>query len=225
MLNMIKSHLPEGFTLIRQHAPEILIDLKYTGNDNLVGRPLIGYSPSGSALLTEDAAKTLPKMISMLQTTALRRELNMHEPTLLLFDAYRPQMASDDFWEWSQTECVKNKQQYYPNIDKKDFFSLGYVAKQSSHSRGSTLDLTIVDTANGKMIPLDMGTAFDFMDELSHPDNANVSPQAFKHKQFLKKFMAEFGWIGISSEWWHFTFSNEPFPETYFNFPVVKYEQ
>ncbi|MFI4937857.1 MAG: M15 family metallopeptidase [Candidatus Berkiellales bacterium] len=219
---MAQNHLPEGFVVLKKHIPELIINLKYCGSNNLIGRPLKGYASDGSALLTAIAAESLKKMIQALRMPSLARQLKMQSPTLLIWEAYRPQIASEDFWEWSQSDCEKTKADYYPNINKRDFFKLGYIVKKSGHNRGSTIDLTIIDTASGKM--LEMGTRFDFMDPLSHPDNPDVSPEAFAHRQFLKQWMAEFNWQGIPQEWWHFTFKDEPFTDTYFDFPVLNYE-
>lgn len=218
---MKKERLPAGFIVLSQYAPQLKMDLKYCGSDNLIGRPLRGYAPDGSALLTQDAAQSLVHIHQALQDKAVKHTLDMNEPCLVIFEAYRPQRASEDFWEWSQSSCEKTKPDYYPNINKKDFFKLGYIARKSSHSRGSTVDLNIMDAVNGRF--LDMGTRFDFMDPLSHPDNQTVKPAIYKNRQFLKQLMAEFGWQGIPTEWWHFTFEKEPYSETYFDFPVLNY--
>jgi D-alanyl-D-alanine dipeptidase len=217
--------LPEGFVVLSSIVPGLSIDLKYCGSDNLLGRPLAGYAKDGIALITEPAARSLAKIQDYLQKIEIRKQLSMTEPTLLIWDAYRPQMACEDFWQWSQSDCQKTKNDYYPNVDKRDFFKLGYVARKSSHSRGSTVDLNIVDAVDGKIMPLDMGTRFDFMDVLSHPDNPNMPDQIFHNRQFLKKLMQDFGWLGIDQEWWHFTFTKEPYPDTYFDFPVINYKE
>jgi D-alanyl-D-alanine dipeptidase len=133
-------------------------------------------------------------------------------------------MGCETFWQWSLSDCEKTKQDYYPNIDKKDFFQLGYVARKSSHCRGSTIDLTIIDAMDGRCVALDMGTRFDFMDPLSHPANPNVSKLAFENRQFLKQLMQDSGWLGIDQEWWHFTMMDEPFKDTYFDFPILNYQ-
>lgn len=216
--------LPDGFVDLSQGWGELIIDLKYATTDNIVGRPLKGYLATEVGIITTAAAHSLKTIYQQLQSTAVRKELKMTAPTLLIWDLYRPQMASDDFWEWSQASCEKTKADYYPNINKKDFFKMGYIARQSSHSRGSTIDLTIVDQMNAQRYPLDMGTPFDFMDPLSHPDNRDVADEIYHNRQFLRRFMHDNGWQGINEEWWHFTFKDEPFPETYFNFPVMKYE-
>lgn len=220
---MKKNILPDEFVVLAKKVPQLIIDLKYCGDDNLIGRPLEGYASNGSAVLTIEAAESLQKMLAYLKQPAVKSTLKMTDPTLVIWDAYRPQMGCEDFWQWSQSSCEKTKKDYYPNIDKKDFFKLGYIARKSSHSRGSTIDLNIVDTVDGRA--LEMGTRFDFMDPLSHPDNRDVAPLIYQNRQFLKKFMNDFDWLGIDQEWWHFTFTLEPFPETYFNFPVVNYEE
>lgn len=221
---MTKHLLPPGFVVLSQVVPSLLIDLKYCYDDNLLGRPLAGYDPDGVAIVTKECAVALAEIAKTLQDTQLAAQLGAKSPKLLVWEAYRPQMAGDDFWEWSQSDCQKTKAAYYPNVDKKDFFELGYIARHSSHTRGSAVDVTIVDTAKNEIRYLDFGTPFDFMDDLSHPDNKAVSKEAFKNRQILKNLMHEFGFAGIVAEWWHFALEKEPFPDTYFNFQVAKYE-
>lgn len=222
---MKKQSLPDGFIVLAKKVPDLVIDLKYCTDDNLIGRPLEGYASDGVAVLTEAAAASLQKMLSYLQRPSVKSQLKMSDPTFVIWDAYRPQMGCEDFWQWSQSDCEKTKKDYYPNLNKKDFFELGYIARRSSHSRGSTVDLNIIDRVDGKYLALDMGTRFDFMDPLSHPDNQEVATDVYENRQFLKKLMDDFNWKGIEQEWWHFTFSDEPFPETYFDFPVINYEE
>ncbi len=216
-------NLPEHFVVLSRVAPHLQIDLKYCTSDNLIGRPLAGYAPDGTAVMTLPAAKALGELAMHLQSTPLKLQLNMVEPTLIIWDTYRPEMACEDFWQWSISDCEKTKQAYYPNVNKRDMFKLGYIARKSTHCRGSTVDLNIIDKANGRM--LDMGTRFDFMDVLSHPDNRDVSEEAFANRNFLKKLMNDFGFEGIDQEWWHFTFRDEPYPDTYFNFPVINFKE
>lgn len=221
---MSKEHLPKGFVVLSQVVPDLLIDLKYTGSDNIVGRPLAGYAPDGSAIVTHECALALAKVQATLQDPKVKAAFEVEQPKLVVLEAYRPQTAGDDFWAWAHTECNKNKEAYYPRVAKQDFFKLGYIAQYSSHSRGSTVDVTIADTVNNTLRYVDFGTPFDFMDELSHPDNRAVSETAYHNRQWLKNLMAEFGFQGVAEEWWHFTLLNEPFPETYFNFEVRNYE-
>jgi D-alanyl-D-alanine dipeptidase len=221
---MSKHVLPAGFVVLSRAAPSLMIDLKYCHADNLLGRPLAGYHKDGQAVVTTECAKALEQIAKALHDPKLAEQLGAKSPKLLVLEAYRPQMAGDDFWEWSQSDCQKTKATYYPNVDKKDFFELGYIVRRSSHTRGSTVDVTIVDTADNQVRYLDFGTPFDFMDELSHPANKNVSKAGYNNRHILKNLMAEFGFLGISQEWWHFTLENEPFPQTYFNFEVANYE-
>ncbi|MCS5711200.1 M15 family metallopeptidase [Candidatus Berkiella aquae] len=219
---MFKRTLPEGFVVLSRAVPSLVIDLKYTGSDNFVGRPIAGYAEDGDAIVTQECAQALAKIQETLQDPHFKAAFKVKEPKLVILEAFRPLMAGDDFWAWGQSDCQKTKQAYYPRIAKQDFFALGYLARRSSHSRGSTVDVTIIDTANNQTV--DFGTPFDFMDELSHPDNQAVSKTAYENRQHLKNLMAEFGFEGIPQEWWHFTLKNEPFPDTYFNFEVAKYE-
>lgn len=221
---MSKHVLPPGFVVLSHTVPSLLVDLKYCGSDNLLGRPLAGYAPDGVAIVTHECASALASISSALQEPHLAKALNAKNSKLMVLEAYRPQKAGDDFLAWSQNDCQKTKAAYYPNVDKRDFFELGYIVKHSSHSRGSTVDVVIVDTADNQLRPLDFGTPFDFMDELSHPTHQGVSKQAYENRQILKNLMEEFGFVGIPQEWWHFTLQNEPFPDTYFNFDVVNYE-
>jgi D-alanyl-D-alanine dipeptidase len=216
--------LPTGFVLLKEHLPELLIDLKYTGNDNLIGRRVEGYFNDSSAIITQPAADALARVVRHLHLPENKRLYGLSAPTLLILDTYRPQMACEDFWQWAQSDCEKTQKDYYPNILKTDLFPLGYVARKSTHSRGSTVDLTIVDQVAGSIVPLDMGTPFDFMDILSHPGNKTVSEQAYANRQFLRNIMETEGFAGINTEWWHFTLKNEPFPDTYFNFPLINFE-
>jgi D-alanyl-D-alanine dipeptidase len=156
----------------------------------------------------------------------VQQELNQEGMGLKVFDGYRPQRSVNEFVRWSQDkQDQKMKAQFYPNVNKADFFKLRYVAEQSGHTRGSTVDLTIIDLKTHQ--ELDMGTHFDFMDELSHPFNPAVGEIPYKNRQRLNQIMNQYGFIALThedTEWWHFTLQNEPFTETYFNFPVVGYK-
>jgi zinc D-Ala-D-Ala dipeptidase len=204
------SPIPPGFVYLHDIAPDILQDIQYVTCDNFIGVPVDGYQ-APSCILTLPAAIALKNLHRVIATQGLG---------LLVYDGYRPLRASLHFLRWSQDITdQKTKVAYYPNIDKKDFFKLGYVAHPSSHNRGSTVDLTLIDLKNKK--PLDMGTPFDFMDPLSHPANTTVTSQQYQNRQLLKEKMYEFGFIGIDTEWWHFTLQNEPFPEQNFDFLIT----
>ena len=204
--------LPKDFIYLKDVAPSIEQDIRYATNNNFIGVPLPGYE-SRVCILTKPTAQALFKV---------QQELNQQGLGLKIFDAYRPQMTVNEFIRWSQdSHDQKMKTEYYPNVNKADFFKLGYVSEQSGHTRGSTVDLTIIDLKTNQ--ELDMGTAFDFMDELSHPFNQDVTAEQYQNRQLLNHIMSKYGFILLShqdTEWWHFTLKNELFPETYFNFPV-----
>ncbi len=201
--------LPEGFVYLKTIAPTILQELKYAGEDNFLGRPIQGYSKNASCILTQITAERLQKIQVSLST----RELG-----LKIFDGYRPQMAVEDFIQWSLDPAdQKMKTKHYPKVDKADLFTLGYVAKKSGHTRGSTVDLTVINLADQS--ELDMGTIFDFMDELSHPTSKAVTSQQFANRMMLREIMLDHKFKQATTEWWHFTLEDEPFKDTYFNFP------
>lgn len=206
--------LPEDFVYLKDIAPTIQQDIRYADSDNFVGKPLTGYEDP-LCILTKPAAEALLKV---------QEELNKKGLGLKVFDGYRPQMTVDEFILWSKDSTnQKMKKEYYPRVNKADFFTLGYVAAKSGHTRGSTVDLTLIDLKTAQ--ELDMGTHFDFMDELSHPFNPNVTQEQFKNRQYLNQVMSQHGFIPLNKhdiEWWHFTLKNEPHPDTYFNFPVKK---
>lgn len=224
--------LPAGFVYLREIAPSIIQNIRYAGHHNFVGRPIKGYH-APVCILTESAAFALARVqIELLQSRL----------SLKVFDCYRPTMAVADFYAWStKPDQQKMKAEFYPNIDKRDFFELGYIAKQSGHSRGSTVDLTIVpigvalqhyaigqtlvactEVANRRFFDggLDFGTGYDCMDERSHIDNTDVSLVAQSNRQMLLNLMTKHGFKSYEKEWWHFTLEDEPFPERYFNFEV-----
>ena len=163
----------------------------------------------------------------------MQREVRPQGLTLKVFDCYRPQRAVTDFVAWTRdTGDQKTKAEYFPGVDKAALLDLGYIAERSSHSRGSTVDLTLAaldpGTAaalptRGPLLPggeVDMGTPFDLFDVKSHTDNPDL-PEAVRHnRQFLKELMARHGFRNLPEEWWHYTLDEEPYPDTYFNFPV-----
>lgn len=199
----------DNFVYVSEIIPTIKQDVRYFGNNNFVGRPIVGYKKP-VCILTSAAAYALLKV---------QTELNKQNLGLLVYDCYRPQMAVNDFIQWSQNPAdQKTKNLFYPNIDKKNLFRLNYIARRSGHTRGSTVDLTLVDLKNNQV--LDMGTPFDYLDPLSHPDNQDISETSFKNRMLLRSLMIKFGFMPIRTEWWHFTLKNEPYKNTYFNFFV-----
>jgi D-alanyl-D-alanine dipeptidase len=202
--------LPEGFVFIDEAVPGIRQDIRYAGSNNFVGRPVIGYVVQ-RAVLTEQAAQAL---------AAAQMDLQPFGLALLVFDAYRPQQAVDDFVAWSKDYGdTQTKATYYPRVPRASLFPEGYIAERSGHSRGSTIDLTIVSTST-PFKPLDMGTAFDFFGKESWPDYAGISSQQRANRLLLRNLMIKHGFKPYAQEWWHFTLDSEPFPETYFNFVV-----
>jgi len=204
--------LPNNFVYLKDVVPSIREDIRYATYHNFIGRPLPGYE-NPICILTKPTALALLKV---------QNELNKKCLCLKVFDCYRPQMTVDEFIRWSKDiHDQKMKSDYYPNVNKADFFKLDYAAERSGHTRGSTVDLKIIDVKTNQ--ELDMGTHFDFMDELSHPFNRSVTKKQYQNRQLLNYVMAQYGFIPLNekdTEWWHFTLKDEPFPDTYFNFQV-----
>ena len=206
--------LPTGFVYLKDVDSSILQDVKYFTHNNFIGRPIQGYA-AAECILTQEAAHALSK---------LQQQLLPQHLSLKVYDCYRPQAAVNDFIAWSKDASdQKMKKDYYPRVNKANLFKLGYIAEESGHTRGSTVDLTLVHlpTHGGASFEMNMGTHFDFMDELSHPLNPNIHDEARKNRLFLRSMMQKVGFEPYDQEWWHFTFKNEPYPDTYFDFPVV----
>ena len=204
--------LPEGFVYARDVIPDIKIELRYYSQDNFIGRRIDGYS-NPRCILTKKAADAIRKV---------KAELKPFNLGLKIYDAYRPQRAVDHFVRWAKDHRDrKMKARYYPAVAKKDLFKKGYIAKKSGHSRGSTVDLTIITVDSGRNSEeLDMGSGFDFFSPISWPGNSSISPSSRAHRMLLQTLMKKYGFEPYSREWWHFTLKDEPFPKTYFNFPV-----
>lgn len=201
--------LPENFVYLKNIAPSIKQDIRYNSSHNFVGKHINGYQKS-TCILTHDAAEML---------TNVQKQLNKKGLGLLVYDCYRPQRAVENFVVWSKNpNDQKNKREYYPRIDKPDLFRKGYVASYSGHTRGSTVDLTIINLQTGK--PLDMGTHFDFLDPLSNPKNPLITASAKQNRMLLRRVMINNGFVPLSTEWWHFSLADEPYPDTYFDFVV-----
>lgn len=187
----------------------LIVEMRYHGEDNFVGRPIAGYQEP-VCLLTTDAIDAL----AFAQKNLARSGLG-----LKVFDCYRPARAVADFASWARDPAdQKNKARYYPKIDKSRLFELGYIAERSGHSRGSTLDVTLVRLETGE--ELDMGSGYDLFDPVSWPDNTDVSPEARINRRTLAIAMTGAGFRPLKEEWWHFTLNHEPFPDTYFDFVV-----
>ena len=197
-----------GFVSVSDVIPDVLLDVRYYSTYNFVGERIDGYE-APLVLLTREAAEALALVNADLRRKGLR---------LVLYDGYRPQQAVDHFVRWAENEDESMRPVFYPDVDKADLFTRGFIARRSGHSRGSTIDLTLLDEKSGSL--LDMGGPFDFFGELSHPDSPAVTPQQHENRWLLREAMLARGFKPLSTEWWHFTLVDEPNPDTYFDFPV-----
>jgi len=221
--------LAPGFVDLAEIAPAIAIDMRYAGALNFVGRPVRGYA-APRCLLSRPAAQALAQVQS---------DLARHALGLLVYDCYRPQRAVDDFVAWArETGDESERARHYPSVPRSQLFHRGYIAERSGHSRGSTVDLTLItlssprphqpepepddcrqgsEAAGGS---LDMGTSFDCFDERAHTDHTGISHRARVHRDLLRRAMLRRGFSAYAKEWWHFTLGAEPFPHRYFDFEV-----
>ena len=212
------------FVNITDVVPDAILEIRYFSTYNFVGARVDGYEQP-VALLTRVAADSL---------RAVSDDLKRHGYCLKIYDAYRPQRAVDHFMRWAlDTSDTLTKAYFYPRLTKEEVFEKEYVAKRSGHSRGSTIDLTLVDMKLGK--ELDMGGTFDWFGIESHPDYGGGNPETldfqqvyptftseqFYNRMVLRSAMMRHGFKPLDNEWWHFTLKDEPFPDTYFNFPVT----
>jgi zinc D-Ala-D-Ala dipeptidase len=224
-----------GFVYFHEVDPTIRISLRYAGKENFIGKPIAGYKKP-VCILTKQAAYALKKV---------QEEIQKDGYALVVYDAYRPQKAVNAFIEWAQDPHDQSKKPYYyPRVDKSHVFQLGYIAKKSGHSRGSTVDLTIIRVGNevhdikekkrvlkdGYTITflddgtVDMGSSFDLFDEASHPESILIEESHAAMRRYLQKIMEKHGFTISSTEWWHFTLRDEPFPAhketSYFDFDI-----
>jgi len=198
-----------SFVILANYVPSIIQEIRYHSTYNFIGDRINGYEDP-VALCTIDAARALKEVAAELFVLGYR---------LKVFDAYRPTMAVKHFVLWGIEDADQRMKQYfYPNIDKTDTFKLGYIASLSSHSRGSTIDLTLLDMATGREV--DMGSPFDLFDEVSHPSYTGITDEQFRMRMLLQQTMVRNGFVPYDCEWWHFTLADEPYPDRYFSFPV-----
>ena len=226
---------PAGFVSLKAEVPSIVVEMRYLTAHNFIGRPIRGYRDP-LCIVTRETAEALFKA-----QEAVRAE----GYTLKVYDCYRPQRAVDDFVAWGKRlRDQRMKAEFYPRVDKRDVFKDGYIATKSGHSRGSTVDLTLVrrpparqeryrrgDRLRDCAAPrakrfrdnsIDMGTGYDCFDPLSHPFNARVKGKQRANRMILRRAMLAAGFKGLETEWWHFTLRDEPYPETFFDFPVSR---
>lgn len=200
---------PSGFVVLADFVPGIVQEIRYYTTYNFVGERVDGYEEP-VALLTKEAARALKSVAN---------EVNAQGYRLKIFDAYRPAKAVRHFVLWGIEDLdLRMKPYFYPDLEKQELFKRGYIAKESSHSRGSAVDLTLLDMRTGKEV--DMGSPFDLFSEASHPDSRTVTDEQFENRMFLQRAMVRNGFQPIFCEWWHFSLRDEPYPDTYFEFPV-----
>jgi D-alanyl-D-alanine dipeptidase len=227
-----QSSIPDGFVEIREVIPDVILDIRYTTNHNFLGVPVDGYNDK-KCYMTREAAEALLKV---------QEELRKFSLSLKIYDAYRPQRAVDHFVRWAKDlSDTLTKREFYPTLDKSRLFVDGYIAEKSGHSRGSTVDLTVVPIPipyqpefdindqcecyepadkRFKDNSIDMTTGFDCFHPLSHTENPELNPQQRANRLLLITLMDKYGFRNLAEEWWHFTLRSEPFPDTYFDFVI-----
>ncbi len=204
-----KAGLPEGFVYIDEIIEDSIIDAKYAGTDNFMGRRADGYEKP-LVVMTREAAEACRMAADILRKQGY---------VLIFYDAYRPQRAVDDFCRWGDDLAdQRRKPVHYPNVEKVQMFDEGYIARKSGHTRGSTVDLSIVDMKTHQ--EMDMGSIFDFMDPRSWPDCPDITELQRKNRHILRDVMLQCGFRPYEKEWWHFTLKDEPYPTTYFDFLI-----
>ena len=198
-----------GFVLLADAAPDVIQEIRYYTTYNFVGDRIDGYEQP-VALITREAGEALKSASDAAMAQGYR---------LKVFDAYRPQMAVDHFVRWSKDpDDTRMKEYFYPELDKSVLFEQGYIAEKSGHTRGSTVDITLFDMKTEREV--DAGGTFDYFGELSHPDYRGITDEQYEMRMLLRDIMVDAGFVPLEEEWWHFRLDNEPYPDTYFTFPV-----
>lgn len=209
-LALARRDRPDLFINVLDAIPDAIADLRYASADNFVGTRIDGYE-APLCLLVRPAVEALAGVAAEARAEGLR---------LRLFDCYRPARAVAHFARWaSDLADLSTREAYYPGMSKPQLFAEGYIAARSGHSRGATLDLTLVDAATGQ--DLDMGTPFDLFGPRSWPGSREVAAGQQANRRKLAMLMQRHGFVPFAMEWWHFTLADEPFPETYFDFPLA----
>ncbi|MDO5702841.1 MAG: M15 family metallopeptidase [Lachnospiraceae bacterium] len=198
-----------GFVSLADYIPSVIQEIRYCSTYNFIGERIDGYEDP-VAFLTREAARALKNVSNEMAVQGFR---------LKVFDAYRPVCAVRHFVMWGiEDQDIRMKPYFYPGLEKQELFVKGYIAKMSSHSRGSTVDLTLLDMQTGKEV--DMGGPFDLFSEVSHPDYKGITEEQYENSMMLQRVMIRNGFKPYECEWWHFTLKDEPYPDTYFEFPV-----
>ena len=200
---------PSGFVVLAEYVPQIIQEIRYYSTYNFIGDRIDGYEEP-CALLTAEAARAMQEVAGEAEAKGYR---------LKIFDAYRPACAVRQFVRWgSDYQDARMRPYFYPGLEKHELFEQGYIDEPSSHSRGSTVDMTLLDMKTGKEV--DMGAPFDFIGEISHPDYRGITEEQYENRMILQRLMVRNGFLPVDCEWWHFTMADEPYPDTYFEFPV-----
>jgi|GEM_PF-875436 len=204
-----QGNLPKGFVYLDEVIPTAQFEMRYYSNYNFVGKQIDGYL-APFAIGTNAMADALLKVSDDLEPLGYQ---------LLIYDTYRPAKAVQQFLTWSKdTDDIVMKDDFYPNIDKSTLFKSGYLSKKSGHSRGSTVDLTLIYSDTKKEI--DMGSPYDLLDEISHFSTKLITDEQAANRQLLQDIMVKYGFKPYSKEWWHYVLKNEPYPSTYYDFDV-----
>ena len=213
MSDQNKNEYPD-FVSVAEAVPDVILEIRYYSSFNFIGERIDGYEEP-AALLSREAAEALRKASTELMNKGYR---------LKIFDAYRPVQAVEHFVRWAKDpDDIRMKEYFYPDLNKEDLIPQGYISPRSSHSRGSTVDLTLFDMKAGR--DADLGSPFDLFSPLSHPDCELIGTTQKALRTLLRETMTASGFMPIDEEWWHFTLKDEPYPDTYFTFPVRRLKQ
>lgn len=203
------AQMPNGFVYANDIIPDLVVDLRYNSSNNFVGKPINGYN-NKCLILTENTTNALK---------IIQEELRQQNLGLKVYDGYRPQRAVNHFISWARDlNDTINKSRFYPDVDKKNLFKEEYIASRSGHTKGSTVDLTIINLDT--MEELDMGSNYDFFGIQSWVNYEDITSEQKANRELLQNVMLKNGFRNYPKEWWHFTLRNEPFPDTYFDFPI-----
>lgn len=222
------------FVRLEKEVPGIQFSLRYSGFNNFMGKVVPGYNTNDRILCTKLAA---------MQLCEVQKDVQKDGYDLVFYDAYRPVKAVKSFLTWSTDNNFKNKEIFYPDMEKESIFSDGFIAKKSAHSRGSTVDLTLIESGkcvldaprlsmrklvSGRSVPfyddnsLDMASSFDLFDVVTFVDSHEITKEQRQRRRYLQRVMVKYGFVPYEKEWWHFTLQDEPFPNTYFDFDIKK---